>query len=109
MLLLDLIISGQISMLISGTGYVAGHMYLFFDELYPEVVGGNTKVISTPRYLKSLFPSPAESNVQNTGFGTAFKPTKHNSKNSDTPASTSGFSRFGFSSPFQGKGRRLGD
>lgn len=39
LLLVDLIMIGQHSMLISGTGYVAGHLYLFLDVLYPKAFG----------------------------------------------------------------------
>ena len=110
MLLLDLILAGQRSMLISGTGYVAGHMYLFFDYLYPSVIGGR-RILSTPRFLKSLFSSgSANDGVQRTAFGTAFRPATRDADTSSasSTATTSGFGRFSFSGPFQGKGRRLG-
>lgn len=123
MLLLDLILAGQFSMLCSGTGYVAGHMYLFFDTLYPAYFGGGarSKLLSTPRILKLIFPQQTgpNSNVQRTAYGTAFHARDGGDASSSSSAgggaaagstaTASGFGRFSFSGSFKGKGRRLGD
>lgn len=130
MLFLDLILGGQFSMLTSGTGYVAGHLYLFLDDLYPRV-SGSPPLIKTPRLLHSLFPLPGQANggagagMRQTPFGTAYNPAfrrdaegKPSGARADSPAAaaagassgaSTGFGGFSFRSPFQGKGRRLGD
>lgn len=105
MLALDLLLSGQGSMLTSGTGYVAGHLYLFLDVLYPSV-SGHAKLISTPGFIKWLFPAP-RGGVPRTTFGTVYQSAAR--EDAPASASASGFGRFSFSGPFQGKGRRLGD
>ncbi|KAF5097152.1 hypothetical protein D0Z00_002490 [Geotrichum galactomycetum] len=125
LLLVDLIMFGQLSMLVSGTGYVAGHLYLFLDVLYPKAFGGS-RLISTPQFLTRLFLSRASSTKANGAF-TAYRPTaktgnttgtasssgKSSSVGSGSASSTgssTGFGRFSLSSgPFQGKGRRLGE
>lgn len=116
LLLIDLIMIGQHSMLISGTGYVAGHLYLFLDVLYPKVFGG-AGLISTPKFLTRLLP-PSASSTKASGAYTAYKPltkpgntsgTASSSGQSTSVGSSTGFGRFSLSSgSFQGKGKRLG-
>lgn len=123
LLLLNLIVGGQRSMLISCTGYLAGHLYLFLDTLYPKAFGGPS-LIWMPQFFKRLFPSKPFVTKAG-GAYTAYKPanppktgnttsSENNSGSSNTSASSTGsstgFGRFSLSSgPFQGKGRRLGN
>lgn len=135
MLLMALIVGGQPAFLFSGTGYIAAHLYMFFDVLYPSIPGGRRFwFVQTPSIFHLLFPTtyngksgPNDRFQQTTGFGTVVRPrmagpgssgsgglnsatgNKDGANGLNGNGASTGFTgRFGFSSPFKGKGQRLG-
>lgn len=125
MLLMALIMGGQPGFLMAGTGYIAAHLYYFLDTLYPLAVkkSWNKNLMEPPSFYYTLFPTyglpggngnsgpNTGGGPQSTGFGTVIKPkggsTGYSSGSSSSGDGTAG-SRFNFSSPFKGKGQRLG-
>lgn len=120
MLGMDLLLAGQQGFICSLTGYLAAHMYLFFDYLYP--ASGGPRLIATPALFKAVFrPAGRAGAGVSTGYGTVFNSRGREGQSSGTSASSassssasgsaSGFGRFALSSSdtFRGKGRRLGD
>lgn len=103
MILVSLLLEGTPGALVTCSGYIAGHMYLFCDTLWPLVNGGR-KLISTPRFLHRWIPAN-QSGYSSRPYGTAFRPRQNEPSAGASSAMSSAFS----SSRFQGKGRRLGD
>lgn len=107
MILMSLLLEGTPGALITGSGYVAGHMYLFCDYVYPLVHGGS-RLMSTPRLLKQWIPGRPPGAANGSSFGQAFPPRDRQAQ-TPTQGSSTGASFGRFSRKFQGKGHRLGD
>lgn len=119
MLMIQFVVGGQPAFLRAGTGFVAAHLYLFLDTLYPSFPGGRrfASIIDPPRFFYALFADPAGragssggANVAGFGYGSVVnsRPAAAAADAAAAPATTTGFGRFAFSSPFKGKGQRLG-
>lgn len=123
MLLFAFIVGGQASFLASGSGYLSAHLFLFFDTLYPMTSEGkHLWFIRTPALYHQLCAAydervnkgkpynPAAKYERQEGFGTVIRPANPGGSNYTKGSATTTALKnpFSFSSPFKGKGKRLG-
>lgn len=127
MLLIQLIVGGKYSFLRAGTGYLAAHLYLFFDSIYPSYGGASRPsfLVDPPAFYYKLFPTPGHPGAPGgdgagrargvfSGFSTQGGIKSQNTGSSgasdaSATGSSTGFGRFSMSGPFKGKGKRLGE
>ncbi|KAH7033501.1 centromere/microtubule-binding protein cbf5 [Microdochium trichocladiopsis] len=78
------------------TGLVAAHLHDFLTRIYPEF-GNGPNLIPTPAFMSYIMSTPR---IENTGFGTAFRPKSNAAGSGSGPLPDSWRSK--------GPGRRLG-
>jgi hypothetical protein len=101
MLFLDLLVSGIWSVLISGSGYLSAHLYLFLNTLWP--LAGGPQLLHTPQMLRLLF---RERDSRRPRKGNEAQKSQRHSETGSGSAAASGSEIW--KSAFQGTGRRLG-
>lgn len=103
MMMLSLVTGGITALLQSLSGYMAAHLYLYLDELYPTGTGGQ-RLVFTPQWLLRLIPQQLTGRLGRFATDGSTKTTaRDNASTSGRPTGS-----FWSASTFQGKGHRLG-